>query len=156
MEMSVIISFLTCAFGLGTILAGIFGFYISSMINRTKSTPPRRSAILKDLLIEVSKQIAEVNKGAHEKTMQFKECTIEVAIEAETQTSGNTKSEIPQIYVLEWGGSSKQAYSNKITLKYQPIKNRPAPQATAIPVNSPENIPPDWTVTHPTDTSGKE
>lgn len=155
METSVLISLLTCAFALGTMIAGIVGYYIGYLINRAKLPAPRRVAILKDLLIEVSRQIAEVHKSTHEKTMQFQECTIEVAFEAESQTDLKSKSEIPQVYVVELGGSSKETHSNKITLKYQPIANQPAPQAPAIPVNSAENVPPGWTI-QPPDTSKKE
>lgn len=151
MELPIVISLLSCTFGIGAILAGIFGYYISYLINRTTSSQPRRGAVLKDTLVEISKQLAEVNKGTHEKTMQFKECTIEIAIETETKTIGNSKSEIPQIYVLEWGGSAKQAYSNKITLKYKPIEGQPAPQAVVIPVGQSEDTP-KWSTGEMTDT----
>jgi len=156
METSVLISLLSCAFVLGTMIAGIVGYYIGYLINRTKLPPPRRVAVLKDLLIEVSRQIAEVHKSTHEKTMQFQECTVEVAFEAESQTDLKSKSEIPQIYVVELGGASKETHSNKITLKYQPIPNQPAPQAPVIPKSTTENVPPGWTIKPSDETSKKE
>ena len=148
MELPVVISLMSCTFGLGAILAGIFGYYISYLINRAKASKPRRGAVLKDTLVEISKQISEVNKGAHEKTMQFKECAIEIAIETETQTSGSSKSEIPQIYVLEWGGSLKQSFTNKITLKYEPISGQLPPQATSSAKIGEDNLS-DYEITDP-------
>jgi hypothetical protein len=103
---------------------------------------PRR-IVLGDLLENVTSELRAANEralAAGNAVMKFKECELELAIEAENQGKAGIK-----FWVLNVGGSLKRTESNTIKIKYTAIGDTVAEtEQTEGPTSAPHRrgIPP--------------
>ncbi|MBV8771177.1 MAG: hypothetical protein JO166_02435 [Deltaproteobacteria bacterium] len=84
---------------------------------------------LSDVLQNITEELAKADKAARERgsaVMQFTDCELDFAIEAERQGNAGVK-----LWVLDVGGEVKRSESNTIKLKFSSLSNNPI-QAIAV------------------------
>lgn len=78
---------------------------------------------LADVLSQIADELVQAGENARKRgtpVMQFAECEVEFAVEAETQKDGGVK-----IWVLTLGGAAKSKQSNRIRVKFTAMPGNP-------------------------------